>query len=116
TNSIAYYYNTGNYVAATLKAKKQKLVSDEEKLLTGLAYLHRDDYSAAIKWLEPLSNNFKSPCRQDAEFYVALTYLKNEDFDHCIEKMEHIAYTPSHPYHDKISKSIISDIKVLKWK
>jgi hypothetical protein len=115
-NSIAQYYTASNYVAATLQAKKQKQLSDGEKLLAGLSYLQREDFSSAIKWLEPLSNNFKSPYRQQAEFYVALTYLKNEDYDHCIEKMEHIAYAPTHVYHDRISKSLISDIKMLKWK
>src|SRR6476661_2466559 len=44
-NSIEQYYQNGNYVAATLKAKKQKQLSDKEKLLTGLSYLHREDYS-----------------------------------------------------------------------
>ena len=115
-NSIAHYYATGNYVAATLQAKKKGPLSDAEKLLAGLSYLKRSDYTNAIKWLEPLSNNFKSPYRQQAEFYVALTFLKNEDYDHCIEKMEHIAYTPSHLYHDRITKDIISDVKMLKWK
>lgn len=115
-NSIGYYYETGNYVAATMQSKKQLQLSDKEKLLTGLAYLHRDDYSAAIKKLEPVSNNFKSPYRQQAEYYLALAYLKNEDYDRCIEKMELIAYTPSHPYHNQISEATISDIKMLKWK
>jgi len=115
-NTIAQYYASGNYIAATLQAKKQKQLSDSEKLLTGLSYMQREDYPKAIKWLEPLSNNFKSACRQQAEFYVALTYLKNEDYDHCIERMEHIVYTPTHLYHDRISKGIISDIKMLKWK
>lgn len=115
-NSIEHYYLDGNYVAATLKAKKQKQLSDKEKMLAGLSYLQREDYSAAIKWLEPAANNFKSPYRQQAEYYLALAYLKNEDFDRCIVRMEHIAYTPSNPYHSTISRSIISDVKMLKWK
>ena len=115
-NSIEQYYREGNFVAATLKAKKQKKLSDKEQLLAGLAYLQRDDYTGAIKKLEPAANNFKSPYRQQAEYYLALAYLKNEDFDRCIVRMEHIAYTPSHLYHDAISKSTISDIKILKWK
>jgi hypothetical protein len=113
---IEQYYAAGNYVAATLQSKKQLQLTEKEKLLTGLAYLHRQDYSKAIKWLEPASNNFKSPYRQQAEFYLALTYLKNEDYDHSIETMEHIAYMPTHPYHNRISKSIISVVKLLKWR
>jgi outer membrane protein assembly factor BamD (BamD/ComL family) len=103
-------------VAVTLQSKKQPLLTDNDKLLTGLAYLQREDYTAAIKKLEPLANNFKSPYRQQAEFYLALTYLKNEDYDRCIVRMEHIAYTPSHPYHKYIPGSTIQDIKMLKWK
>jgi tetratricopeptide (TPR) repeat protein len=115
-NSIEQYYAGENYVAVTLQSKKQSLLSDREQLLTGLAYLHRGDYIKAIKWLEPAANNFKSPYRQQAEFYLALTYLKNEDYDRSIERMERIAYTPAHPYHDRITPSVISDLKMLKWK
>jgi tetratricopeptide (TPR) repeat protein len=113
---ILHYYTTDNYVAVTLQSKKQKQLSDQEQLLTGLAYLHREDYTKAIKWLEPLSNNFKSPYRQRAEYYLALTFLKNEDYDRCIEKLEHIFHTPSHPYQAFVSERIIDDIKMLKWK
>ena len=113
---IEHYYAAGNYVAATLQSKKQPQLTEKEKLLTGLAYLHRQDYSKAIKWLEPASNNFKSPYRQQAEFYLALTYLKNEDYDHSIETMERIAYMPTHLYHNRVSKSIIGDVKLLKWR
>lgn len=115
-HGIEQYYTAGNYVAATMQSKKQQQLTEREKLLTGLAYLHRQDYSKAIKWLEPASNNFKSPYRQTAQFYLALTYLKNEDYDRSIETMEQIAYTPTHPYHNRISKGIIRDVKMLKWR
>jgi tetratricopeptide (TPR) repeat protein len=114
--SIPEFYASGNYVAVALQSKKQKQLSYQEQLLTGLAYMHRSEYTKAIKWLEPLSKNFKSPYRQQAEYYLALTYLKNEDYDRSIEKLEHIFYTPSHPYQAYISENIISDIKMLKWK
>jgi tetratricopeptide (TPR) repeat protein len=113
---IEQYYTAGNYVAVTLQSKKQPQLSEKEKLLTGLAYLYRDDYAKAIKWLEPAANNFKSPYRQQAEFYLALAYLKNEDYDRSIEKMEHIAHTPTHPYHNRVTKSLVRDVKMLKWR
>lgn len=113
---IEHYYKAGNYVAVTMQSKKQPQLTEKEKLLIGLAYLERQDYSKAIKWLEPAANNFKSPYRQSAEFYLALTYLKNEDYDRSIETMEHIAYTPTHPYNNRVSKAIIRDVKMLKWR
>ena len=115
-NSIEQYYATGNYVAATLQSKKQAQLTDRENLLTGLAYLHRDDLTKAIKWLEKGANNFKSPYRQQAGFYLALAYLKNEDYDQSIHQMEQIVNTPSHPYHSHFSARTIKDIKMLKWK
>ena len=114
--SIEDYYAESNYVAATLQSKKQKQFTDKERLLIGLSYLLREDYSKAIKWLEPAANNFKSPYRQQSEFYLALTYLKNEDYDHCIEKMRQMTYNPSHLYYNRIPKNVIEDIKMLKWK
>ena len=75
-----------------------------------------DEPGEAIKWLEPLSNNFKSPYRQQAEYYLALTYLKNEDYDRSIQTLEHIRNSPGHPFQSRISKRTISDIQMLKWK
>jgi len=115
-NSIEYYYTIGNYVAATLQSKKQEQLSDKDQLLTGISYLQRDDYSVAIKWLETVANNFKNPYHHQAEYYLSLAYLKNEDYDRCIEKMQHIAYLPSHPYNKLISPETIRDLKMLKWK
>lgn len=115
-NGIEYYYRAGNYVGATLKARKQKSLSDRELFLTGMAYMQRDDYTAAIKRLEPAAANFKSAYRAAAEFYLSLAYLKNEDYDHCIQRIEQILYTPAHPYHDRVSPRLVDDIKMLKWK
>ncbi|HUQ97123.1 MAG TPA: CDC27 family protein [Chitinophagaceae bacterium] len=115
-NSIEQYYSTGNFVAATLKSRKQVQRTDKETLLTGLAYMQRNDYNKAIKWLEPAANNFKNPYRQQAEYYLALSYLKNEDYDQCIERLEHIVYTPSNPYKKNVSPQVIRDIKILKWR
>jgi hypothetical protein len=113
---VENYYIQGNYIAVTLLSKKGRALTDRETLLTGLAYLHRNDYTNAIKWLEPASNNFKSTYRRPADYYLALTYLINEDYDRCIERMEHIATDPAHPYRHKITEDTIDDVKVLKWK
>jgi tetratricopeptide (TPR) repeat protein len=116
SNSIEYYYKTGNFVAVTLKSNRQPQFSHREQLLAGLAYLHRGDYLKAIKWLEPAANNFKSPYRRYAEFYLALTYLKNEDYDNSITWLERIEHTPGHPFANRISARTVRDIKMLKWK
>lgn len=115
-NSVEYYYAQKNYVAVTLLSKKQQQLSYKENLLTGLAYLHRDNYTKAIQWLEPISVNYKSPYRLQAEFYLALAYLKNEDYDRSLERMEHISLNPVHPYYNRISDQLKSDVKMLKWK
>lgn len=115
-SAIEQYYNDRNFVAVTLQSKKQPQLSDKEKLLTGLAYMQRADYGKAVKWLGQEANNFKSPYRQQAEYYAALAYLKNEDYDHSIEKLERIYYNPAHTYHSRVSQSAISDLKMLKWR
>ncbi len=114
--SIEHYYRTGNMVGATLAARKQAPVNARESLLLGIAYLQRADYTRSIKWLEAVAQNFKSPYRQTAEFYLALAYLKNDDFDHSIERMQQIAFNPAHAYHNLVPQSVVSDIRVVKWK
>lgn len=110
------FYISGNYVAATMQARKQKELSEREQFITGLAYMQRNEYGKAAGWLEPITKNFKSPYRHQADYYLALTYLRNEDYDRCIAMLKHIRNVPDHPYREHIPEQTINDIQMLKWK
>ena len=89
-------------------------------LLTGLAFLETDNLSKAISSFQVVladADKTKSTLLTDeAEYYLALAFLKNRDYDQAIELMIRIHDNPSHAYHGKFSRSDIRRVKMLKWR
>ncbi|MBD0333059.1 MAG: tetratricopeptide repeat protein, partial [Chitinophagaceae bacterium] len=101
--------------SAVVQFSKNKILTDEDKLLIGISYLQLNNLSSAISVLAPITvreNNFK----QDAEYYLALAYLKNEDYDKALDLMQAIKSNPQHVYHQKFSDKFIRKVRMLKWK
>ena len=58
----------------------------------------------------------KSMLKDAAEYYLALAYLKNNDYDQAIELMNTIHDNSSHLYTKKFSLKYIKRVKRLKWR
>jgi hypothetical protein len=113
STAIENFYKSNNYAALTAEAAKPgQSFSSQDSLLIGVSFLKTDKLSAAIGWLAPMSQqgNF----RQDAEFYLALSYLRNKDYDKALALMNHIHSTPAHLYHDQFSNELIHQVDQLK--
>lgn len=54
--------------------------------------------------------------RDEAEYYLALSYIKNRDYDLAIPILEKIKDDPIHIYHEKVDAKLIRKIKMLKWR
>src|SRR6187397_1617856 len=54
--------------------------------------------------------------KDTTEYYMALAYLKNNDYDQAIELMNAIHDNSSHLYSKKFSRKYINKIKRLKWR
>ena len=89
-------------------------------LLTGLSYLETGNLSNAISSFQVVladADKTKSTVLTDqAEYYLALAFLKNRDFDQAIELMIRIHDNPRHTYHGKFSRNYIRRVKILKWR
>ena len=88
---------------------------DQERLLIGLAYLEQGEYLHAIAWFNPITADSENKYQPTAEFYLTLTHLINGDYDRCLELMQRIVVNPSHPYHNRFSKTMIQQVRLLKW-
>lgn len=88
--------------------------------LTGLAYLETGDDARAISSFQVVladtENNKPSALKESTEYYLALAFLKNRDYDQAIELMNSIHDNPSHVYKDKFSMKFIRKVKRLKWR
>lgn len=96
--------------------KKTRKLSREEQLLSGIAALELQDYTTAIRQLQPLASGETVTIRDDAQFYLTLAWIKNGDYDLAIEMMERIHSDTAHRYHRRISPGDIRDVRMLKWK
>jgi anti-sigma factor RsiW len=109
-------YSEEQYAAVVHMAKeKGRVLTPREVFVAGLSSLWLNDASAAIPWFRKL-NEQGNPFQPDAEFYLSLAYLKDKDFDRSLALMQKIRSNPQHPYHDRVTKSMINDIRMLKWK
>lgn len=115
TSPIAGAYAQKNYRSVDSLRKKTKQLSPNDRLLAGIAALELQDFSTAIKQLQPL-DAAASPVREDAQFYLTLAWIKNGDYDLAIEMMERIHANPGHAYYKQVSSGDIRDVQMLKWK
>ena len=86
--------------------------------LTAMSQLQLNDPPAAIRLLEKA---VKSPAtapqvKEEAEYYLALAYVKNRDFDLAIPLLEKIKDAPDHLYNGRVSAKMIRQVKMLKWR
>lgn len=86
--------------------------------LTGNAFLETSDLSKAISSYQVVLADVKNdaPLKDAAEYYLALAYLKNNDYDQSIELMNSIRDNTSHSYTRKFTRRYINRVKRLKWR
>jgi tetratricopeptide (TPR) repeat protein len=123
--SVANTRSTGNTLSAIETMYQQKAydkitssarslnLSAKDSLLIGLSYLHQENFSSAANWFHALSQT-QNEYRQDAEFYLALSYLKMKNYDKALSYMESIHNNPAHMYHEQVSDEAIKKLRKLK--
>jgi tetratricopeptide (TPR) repeat protein len=118
-SKIEKAYHEKNY-AAVIKINKSSVLSVKDVFLTGMSYLESNDLPKAISSFQLVIADLKDDkppeLKDAAEYYLALAYLKNNDYDQAIELMNKIHDNPSHLYTRKFSNNYIKRVKKLKWR
>jgi predicted negative regulator of RcsB-dependent stress response len=103
-----------------INLNRNSVLSIKDVFLTGMAYLETNDLSRAISSYQIVIADVKddttSVLKEVAEYYLALAYLKNNDYDQAIELMNTIHDNSSHLYAKKFSRKYINRVKRLKWR
>ena len=83
--------------------------------LAGNAFLSRHQPVKAIEsflTLEQINSNSSSPSfEEDTEYYLALSYLDNQEPGKALPLLEKIHADPNHPYHKKVSTWFLLKVK-----
>jgi len=118
-SKIEKAYREKNY-AGVIKLNKSSVLSVNDVFLTGMSYLETNALSKAISSylvvIADVKQDKNSAVKDAAEYYLALAYLKNNDYDQAIELMNKIRNNPSHTYTKKFSGRYIRRVKRLKWR
>ena len=121
--------STGSKIEKAYRQKNYKEVrklnassglSVKDIFLTGMSYLETNDLARAISNFQVVIADVKDKERSElkdaAEYYLALAYLKNNDYDQAIELMNKIHDNSSHHYKKKFTRKYIDKVKRLKWR
>jgi tetratricopeptide (TPR) repeat protein len=107
-DKVIQLYNVGNGLNAS------------SHFFAGQAFLVKQNLQAAIASFERSIDLNKSANSNlfldDAEYYLALTYLKAGNIDKALPLFEKIHQDSDHLYHDKVDGWFIRKLRVLRWK
>ena len=111
-------YKEKNY-SKVIKLNRLSVLSVKDIFLTGMAFLETRDYSRAVRSFQIVITDIKDNrivLKDVAEYYLALAYLQDRDYDQAIELMSAIHDNSSHAYSKKFSRKYINRVKRLKWR
>ena len=104
---IALYNRTANATA-------------NEQFLAAQSYIIKGDYNNSIKLfssiIEKNSAAHTGALNDEAEYYLALSYLKHDETDKALPLFKKIHDDKDHLYHNKISSWYLAKLKLLNWK
>ena len=118
-SKIEKAYREKNY-AEVIKLNANSVLSIKDIFLTGMSFLESNDPARAISNFQVVIADVKddknSALKDATEYYLALAYLKNNDYDQALELMNTIHDNSSHLYTKKFSRKYINKVKRLKWR
>lgn len=107
-----------DYAAVIAAYESLSTTNNREKFLAAFAYLETGKAVKAIPLLEKILEENRlggSKLYQDeAEFYLALSYLKNQQTDQAIVLFKTIRAQPNHTFHDRVDPWVLRKMNWLR--
>ena len=113
---IVNAYKAKDYTKLIELSKFFKSSNPEILFLTGMAYLQTNQTEEAIKSFESLLEQKEQGFKEDAEYYLALAYIRSNNYKAAIPIFKKINQDKLHPYNSKISSWDIRKLDLVQWK
>ena len=88
--------------------------------MRGLSFAEMGDNANSIRAFKKVIDDNKAAgsavFRDEAEYYLALTYIRNRDFDFALDLLRNIAENQGHLYNKQVTVNLIRQVKLLKWR
>jgi tetratricopeptide (TPR) repeat protein len=115
THRMVEEFKAGDYAAVINTYQKLPASSNREKFLTAYAYHQTGKQSEAIALLrQVLLHNQQSGSRlyqDEAEFYLALSQLKNGNKEEAVRLLTAIRNNPDHTFHQQVKAWTLTKLK-----
>ncbi len=109
-------YANGNYGAVVKNFGQHQLGSPQDVLIAANAYLALSQPAQAIPLLQRVVAEANRTTAQDAEYYLAWAYLKNDQLPEAERLFAAIRQNPDHKYHPDVDRSLYWNIRLLRLK
>jgi len=115
---MAYRNKDYKQVVALFSANPSASIEDE--FLAAMSQVELKDNTKAIEaFKKVLADNEAAKTelyKDETEYYLAMTYIRNGDYDFALDLLRKIRDDKQHTYHQKISAKLIRQVKLLKWR
>lgn len=113
-------YREANYREVLRIYSAKEDVSTRAAFLSGVAAMQLKDFPKAISSFTAVQEANKTAQAKlfsdETDYYLALSYVYNHDYDYALELLNTIRQDPAHTYHTKASRKLIRQVKMLKWR
>lgn len=113
-------YRSKNYKEVIKLNDQQNAATLKETFLAAMSYVEQGINIKAVEGFKKViaanEGAGTTILKDEAEYYLALTYIRNDDFDFALELLRKIKGNPNHTYSKKITSKIIRQVKMLKWR
>jgi hypothetical protein len=111
TSVVEEHYRNKDFQRVISEAEKAGTLTAKDSLLVGISYLKTGKPGVVTEWLGEISR--QGVVKQDAEFYLALAYLKLKRYAAAVDLMKSIRADVTHPYRGQFSEEYIDKVEGL---
>lgn len=118
--AIEKMYAAENYAEVIKLHDATAAPATKEEFLNGAAAMELGDDARAIKSFKTVldlnKKNNQQVLNDEAEYYLALSYIRNKDYDFALPLLEKIRDDKEHKYNTEVSSPLIRKVRMLKWR
>ncbi len=113
-------YQEKKYRELVSQAATGDSLNAENHFLAGMSWLELKNTDKAIdqfkKALMANQSSGRTQMNDEAEFYLALAYISNHDYDLALPLLRKIREDAAHTYHREVTNRMIRQVRLLKWR
>jgi tetratricopeptide (TPR) repeat protein len=115
---IDEYFREGNYTGIIKAYQQLPQKSNKEVFLAGYAYLKEEEFTEAIKLFNQILNSKDGEgevlFKDEAEYYLAMTYLKLREVEKAYQLLNRIKEDKAHTFNENVDNWTLTKMRWLK--